>query len=871
MINYEYEYLFKQTSIPKQLKIYYSNGALTNQELEYEKFELHESLCSAEQLQFNSFGASYIKFSVGYGIVPLDGEEIVVTTTPEDGTEFTIGHFKVTSDTPTADRRHRDIVAYDKMYDIFNTELIDWYNSVFPTDSTTVTVRQFRNSLFDYLGVQQNYRNISGVPLDNVLLRKTVYAESLSGKEVVTALCEMNMVFGHINPQGQFEYVYLMPIGETLFPDEELYPAEDLYPAEGDVDEEVGENGNYISATFEDYYTEPIDKFVVRMSENDVGYISGTGTNAYIIQNNFLLYGKSTQELDDIYGGLLNLYLGKIFFTPADIVAQGNPCLQVGDRIRLRTKYATIDTYIFQRSLTGIQGLRDTYFSESPRLREEQLNSVNHSLMLLRGKSNTLERTIEETRIEVSDLEVGLTEVTIKADGLEIQVEDIERQIEGETLFFERESGAPTLTNYPAYDFTKSIPCDGTMQLGEGIPFRYDAGYNTYSEHSRDLCVDLSTGEGYRFLLQNGNWIWKAIEGSDWSVLYNQIADLRVDVDSIDLEVSNTEVTVQDHETRITNNTASINTQASQISAKVNQSDHNASNTFGWDLTTAGFDVKSNGTSVFKVDSTGAEVKGKITSQSGQIANMQITTTGFTYGNNAGIRPSGSYGNNEIDVYGNGVKITDTTNATPRTCFSCGYGQGETKISGGSIIEIIPHSGLYVESETITSGLDNGVLTSWFSNETEFFQPVYCVKSMIVQGTKSREVNAEGYGKRLLYCLETPSPMFEDIGEGKIAEDGKCYINIDSTFSRTIQTTQYQVFLQSYGNGNVYVSERHSTYFVVEGTVDLSFGWRIVAKQFDYPNTRLEKNFGSADMSRTNYSTEGFNHYEHINRERQVK
>lgn len=53
-----------------------------------------------------------------------------------------MGVYKVDSDVPTADRRYRDIVAYDAMYDILNAEVSGWYNSLtFP-----MTLRQFRTA-----------------------------------------------------------------------------------------------------------------------------------------------------------------------------------------------------------------------------------------------------------------------------------------------------------------------------------------------------------------------------------------------------------------------------------------------------------------------------------------------------------------------------------------------------------------------------------------------------------------------------------------------------------------------------------------------------------------------------------------------------
>lgn len=113
--------------------------------------------------------------------------------------------------------------------------------------------------------------------------------------------------------------------------------------------------------------------------------------------------------------------------------------------------------------------------------------------------------------------------------------------------------------------------------------------------------------------------------------------------------------------------------------------------------------------------------------------------------------------------------------------------------------------------------------------------------SVAVQGTKSRVVDTPSYGVRELYCYETPSPMFGDIGSAKIGEDGLCYVSIDDIFSETVRTDYaYQVFLQPYGDGSLWVSERHQQYFVVEGTPGLSFGWECKARQTGYEMTRLE-------------------------------
>lgn len=146
------------------------------------------------------------------------------------------------------------------------------------------------------------------------------------------------------------------------------------------------------------------------------------------------------------------------------------------------------------------------------------------------------------------------------------------------------------------------------------------------------------------------------------------------------------------------------------------------------------------------------------------------------------------------------------------------------------------------------------------------------VGTLIVSGTKSRKVNTKDYGNRLLYCYETPSPTFGDIGEGTISDDGKCYVQIDGVFAETVTLNQYQVFLQKYGDGDCWVSERKGSYFIVEGTPGLSFGWELKAKQSDFDQYRLETD----DLINTNiqnsidYANELNQHIRDIQHEREV-
>lgn len=156
-----------------------------------------------------------------------------------------------------------------------------------------------------------------------------------------------------------------------------------------------------------------------------------------------------------------------------------------------------------------------------------------------------------------------------------------------------------------------------------------------------------------------------------------------------------------------------------------------------------------------------------------------------------------------------------------------------------------------------------------FNRPTTITQNTYVngnlyVKGVRTSGTKSRTVQTEDYGKRLLYCYETPAPLFGDVGDGVINDDGLCYVQIDPAFLETIKTSQYQVFLQAYGDGKCYVKERKSSYFVVAGDPGLEFGWEMKARQIDFAQLRLERDDPDLEFDDTDYADEFSGHIKEV-------
>ena len=116
----------------------------------------------------------------------------------------------------------------------------------------------------------------------------------------------------------------------------------------------------------------------------------------------------------------------------------------------------------------------------------------------------------------------------------------------------------------------------------------------------------------------------------------------------------------------------------------------------------------------------------------------------------------------------------------------------------------------------------------------------------VAGGTKSAVVPTS-QGARVLYAEEASEVYFTDYGFGRL-KDGQATIAIDPLFAETVNLEKdYFVFLQSYGEAEVYVSETTPKSFEVrlrakdtQGDANVKFAYRIVGKRRGFEQTRLE-------------------------------
>lgn len=411
MINSSLKEKYWDSSTDKQMVISVvgTNQKIDNSMLEIGTFALEESLCSESELKFGACEANCVKFTARNTAGNIIGKTISIEETIEGDSEnpMPYGVFKVASDVPTADRTKRQITAYDAMYDIINTDVKSWYAGL----SFPMTLKQFRDSFFAHLGIAQVETSLVN---DSMTVNKTIVAtqtddssavteeSAISGKTVVTAICEINGCFGNINREGKFEYVFLKAITSALYPAEDLFPADNVFPSDANTESMTG---HYITFDYEGFQSKAITQLEIKTSEDNAGAIVGTAGNNYSITGNFLVSDKTGAELEQIANNLLPIMKQAAYTPIKSCTCVGNPCLTLGEPIRFNTTREIVETYLLQRTLTGVQSKRDSISAQGTQTHSAKVNSIRDTIESVERRTGKLERNADHLLSTYEDLE----------------------------------------------------------------------------------------------------------------------------------------------------------------------------------------------------------------------------------------------------------------------------------------------------------------------------------------------------------------------------------------------------------------------------------------------------------------------------------
>lgn len=410
MISGKNKELYYASSIDKQLNIEVvgTRIVIDNSMRERDTFTLTESLNDGSELKFGSCLPNQISFIAHDMPAGLVGKILrpVETLEGNEDDPFTYGEYKIFSAVPTADRTKRQITAYDALYDILNADVKAWYAGL----SFPMTLKQFRNSFFAHLGIAQEETTLVN---DSMTVNKTLVASSsegstvtaeatISGKTIIEAICEINGAFGNMNRAGKFEYVILPSITSALYPADDLYPRDDLFPSDANTESMTG---HYFTFDYEDFQSKAITQLEIRADDNTAGAIVGNPGNTYVISGNFLVSDKTGAELEQIANNVLPI-MAQAAYTPIkSCTTVGNPCLELGDPIRFNTSREIVETYLLQRTLTGVQSKRDSIVAQGTPTHSAKVNSIRDTIENVERRTGKLERNADHLQSTYEDLE----------------------------------------------------------------------------------------------------------------------------------------------------------------------------------------------------------------------------------------------------------------------------------------------------------------------------------------------------------------------------------------------------------------------------------------------------------------------------------
>ena len=375
--------------------------------------KLIQSISDAEQLKYGSVEPSMFEIQIAQDTAQVErveasaiagmgrgkiwdcaqGKKLTVYIkkgTIEHSAEFFIKSIKGEGTTG-----FKTITAYDAL-SLFDKNVAEWYNGL---NFNSLTLKAFRESLCTYCGVE--FESVT-LPNDSMTISRTMSATSITGRDILSACCELCGCWPKIDLWGtnKLKWVTLGATSCETF-DYSQYD----YTFRPD-------------STREEYDCKGINAVIIRAADDDVGghYPATVQDNPYIIQGNFLCFGKSTAELTTIAQNIYNQIANKPY-RPHKTVITGRPYLEPGDKVTVKFAEGnggTFDTYILKRTTTGEAALLDTYEAKGQKEHREQYG-ISQQIQQIQGRTNELSRTVDETVNTITSIEY-LTPVLSKTD-----------------------------------------------------------------------------------------------------------------------------------------------------------------------------------------------------------------------------------------------------------------------------------------------------------------------------------------------------------------------------------------------------------------------------------------------------------------------
>lgn len=176
-------------------------------------------------------------------------------------------------------------------------------------------------------------------------------------------------------------------------------------------------DSKYKETTQAIYEVQKINKVNIAKSTEDLGYSVGSGDVVYRIIDNPLFYFERESEISSAAAAIFNK-VKDITYVPTEMTIYDPSALDVGDIISVNDEVV----YVMSREWDGS---RVKISCKGQRERTVENNPIDGSIDALRGKSNELTRTIDETNSRITDVESGLkSEISQTSSSINSRITD---------------------------------------------------------------------------------------------------------------------------------------------------------------------------------------------------------------------------------------------------------------------------------------------------------------------------------------------------------------------------------------------------------------------------------------------------------------
>jgi hypothetical protein len=264
--------------------------------------------------------------------------------------------------------------------------------------------------------------DVAGVELATTIFTNSDYTvntkpelDEITCRTAIAQIAELAGGYARIDRSGKLE---IFNIQTTAYNSEKYagshYILGDLFIADELIVSDIEITGeNYIDFSNKRLPTAKIEKIIVKTGDEEAS--KGIGENTYYIVNNVFCQNPHA-AVDTLYEVLSGLS-----YTPFNMKWQGNPAVDCGDMITVRSVHGGYyNTLITRRSLTYTGGLREDYEAVGKsNIEKESTPKGSLTIDTERGKLD-IRRLTDELSVKVSKDSI-ISEINLSTEGIRIR------------------------------------------------------------------------------------------------------------------------------------------------------------------------------------------------------------------------------------------------------------------------------------------------------------------------------------------------------------------------------------------------------------------------------------------------------------------